>query len=357
MVREPVAGWHQHHPGGRWCQPNGGDPAERPSDAPLRGSPPLHHVHDVRGPRPLARTFSATTSARRFRTVLAGALDLCRHCSPIARRAAPANTSWDHGVKTGWMPCLCAPAREAAGRGRGPRASPAALPGAPPGAPRHDALRAASPNQAPAGCSITRAHDRLADPSLTRQEPATGRHAGPVIRSRSATGASQRQCASIRLYVDVVGRHRQRSRPDQVVVSMASAAPVRFLSLALAARSSLYGGDVPVSSAHMARRPSWTAGRLRRDRSGSCAGGRSEPAREHQTVMRRRPSRRAAGRGRRDGAGEGQRHQSGREKAEPADCEEAGRLGVAGEVGEHRAADHQGDGCAAQDRRRKSGAD
>ena len=160
-----------------------------------------------------------------------------------------------------------------------PRASPAALPGVPPGAPRHDALRAASPNQAPAGCSVKRADDRLAGPSLTRKESAIGRHAGPVIRSRSATGASQRQCASIRLHVDVVGRHRQRSRPDQVVLPMASAAPVRFLSLALAARSNLYGGDVPVSSAHMARRPSWTAGRLRRDRSGSCAGGRSEPAR------------------------------------------------------------------------------
>jgi hypothetical protein len=186
-------------------------------------------------------------------------------------------------VKTGWMPCLCAPAREAAGRGPGPRASPAALPGAPPGAPRHDALRAASPNQAPAGCSVKRAYDRPADPSLTRKESATGRHAGPVIRSRSATGASQRQCASIRRSVSPPG--------------------------------------------------------------------------EHQTVIRRRLSRRAAGRGRGDGAGEGQRHQSGCEKAEPADCEEAGRLGVAGELGEHRAAHHQGDACAAQDRRRKSGAD
>jgi hypothetical protein len=178
-----------------------------------------------------------------------------------------------------------------------PRASPAALPGVPPRAPRHDALRAASPDQAPAGCSVKRADDRLAGPDLTRKESAIGRHAGPVIRSRSATGASQRQCASIRLYVDVAGRHRQRSRPDQVVLPMASAAPVRFLSLALAARSSLYGGEVPVSSAHMASRPSWTAGRLRRDRSGSCAGGRSEPAGEHQAVLRRRPSRRAAGRG------------------------------------------------------------
>ncbi len=41
-------------------------------------------------------------------------------------------------------------------------------------------------------------YDRPADPSLTRKESALGRHAGPVIRSRSATGASQRQCASIR---------------------------------------------------------------------------------------------------------------------------------------------------------------
>ena len=230
-MREPVASWHQHHPCGRWCQPHGGDPAERPSDAPLRGSPPLHHMHDVRGPSPPSRAFSATTPARRFRrSSWPGTLGLHR-CSPITRRAAPANTSQDHGVKTGWMPCLCAPAREAAGRGRGPRASPAALPGAPPGAPRHDALRAASPNQAPAGCSITRAHDRLADPSLTRRESAIGRHAGPAIRSRSATAASQRRCASIRLYVDVVGRHRQRSRPDQVVLSMVrSTGAILFVS-------------------------------------------------------------------------------------------------------------------------------
>ena len=85
--------------------------------------------------------------------------------------------------------------------------------------------------------------------SLTRKESVDRAARRAVIRSRSATGASQRQCASIRLYVEVAGRHRQRSRPDQVVVPMASAAPVRFLSLASAARSSVYGGGVPVSSA------------------------------------------------------------------------------------------------------------
>ena len=55
---------------------------------------------------------------RRFRrSSWPGTLGLHR-CSPITRRAAPANTSWDRGVKTGWMPCLCTPAREAAGRSR-----------------------------------------------------------------------------------------------------------------------------------------------------------------------------------------------------------------------------------------------
>jgi hypothetical protein len=120
MVRVPVAGWHEQHPGGRWCQPNGGDPAERPSDAPPRGSPPLHHVQDVRGTSPPARTFSATTSARRFRTVLAGRAG---SVPPLVAHR-PTRCPYDHElgpgrVEIGWMPCLCAPAREAADRGRG----------------------------------------------------------------------------------------------------------------------------------------------------------------------------------------------------------------------------------------------
>jgi len=168
------------------------------------------------------------------------------------------------------MPCLCTPARLPARQpaAAAPRESPAALPGVPPGAPRHDALRAASPNQAPAGCSVKRADDRPADPSLTRKESAIGRHAGPVIRSRSATGlvnGSAQASACMSTWSVGTGSDRARIRS----FCRWSAAPVRFLSLALAARSSLYGGDVPVSSAHMARRPSWTAGRLRRDRSGS----------------------------------------------------------------------------------------
>ena len=141
LVREPVASWHQHHPCGRWCQPHGGDPAERPSDAPLRGSPPLHHVQDVRDIRPPSRTFSATMLRGRFRrSSWPGTLGLHRRSSYRPARCpcrTPAGTAV--GKRTGWMPLPLS----ACPRGSRPwprlGASPAALPGVPPGAPRDDA--------------------------------------------------------------------------------------------------------------------------------------------------------------------------------------------------------------------------
>ena len=57
MAREPAASWHQQQPGGRWRPPGGGDPAWRPSDAPLGGGRPHHHRQDVRGTRAAARPF------------------------------------------------------------------------------------------------------------------------------------------------------------------------------------------------------------------------------------------------------------------------------------------------------------